>query len=121
VLINGRLVEGWSVGDAPDPDGDDELFDGDDPAGTADDGAVPVLPAWAAASFPLEAEKTEFKLRCATGATDLTTLAAVVGIRKAKARKPVMTTVGIRSSFFIGSFRILLSSPRAWAAPTQMI
>jgi hypothetical protein len=57
---------------------------------------------FAAVSVRLPADKTDGTLRCAAGANDRRTVAAVAGIRNAKASKPVITTTGIRRSFFIG-------------------
>jgi hypothetical protein len=59
--------------------------------------------AGAAAKVSVRVNVPDTKLICAAGATERITLAAVAGIRNARARKAVKTTVGIKSSFFTGS------------------
>jgi len=94
------LAKSWTEGKEA-PDGGDVLEDDGAPPEAADDPAPPVpIAGPAAVGFPLGADKPDDRPMCATGATDRNTVPAVAGIKKTKARKPVIRTVGIKSSFF---------------------
>ena len=101
-VIDGRLAESGRVDD--DPPGADAA-----PGKAADPGFAALAAGLAATSFPLPADKTDGKVRCAAGASDRSTLAAVAGMINAKARTSVVRTTGRSSSFFTGS--ILPSLP----------
>jgi len=94
------LIIGWLVESRCDADADP----GDDAApGAADEPELSVLSAGlAASSFPLPADMTDGKLRCAAGASDRTRLVAVAGMMNTKARASVVSTTGRSNSFFTG-------------------
>jgi len=92
-----------------DPADDDDPAEDDNPLSKVGDPPLRAVPVTLlAASLPVRATKTEGKLIWAIGATDCSTMAALPGIRNDMARKPVIRTVGISRSFFIGISRTLL-------------